>query len=232
MIFTCGAEAITLQNYLISRIENPLENITLILGFITLLTIIPFWRKLNRDEKYLCALPILYFITDTICDLASYFQWYGNNNLWIYNRILLPVYIFSLYSYYRIIKTPHFKRIIIIFILLFSADHIYFLITPGHFFELNSIGLGSVLLFMGLVSYFHLFEHATTKDESIFNDLLILFSAISLIYNVGRVPVTTIGFWVSSVSDATLYKLYTINDILYSLWYIVIIVSLFKIKKW
>lgn len=199
-------------------------------GFVTVMAFLLASTGRNAELK-LMILPILSYGGDVI---AAYFTDYlgGTNNHWFYNLVEIPLLLLTAYAFYFYAASPMRKRVFGWGTVLLLSYHMGYLLIWGDLYRIDLIGICYGMIITSAMAYMCLVQLVETFVGKLASRLLFWFAFASFIFYIGRIPITALTFGAPNMSDELYNNMYKINDVLYVLWYGIIIIGVIYTTKW
>lgn len=191
---------------------------------LVVMLLLPFlFVKLQRVERLAAIAIMIYCVTDIV---ASVLASNKIGNLWFYNLMLFPQFIFvSLVCCIKI--TGKMLRMIlysgVAFILML---HVINLFWYQGFYKFDSFSYIPAMAWMAACAYFFLREQFNNINIKPFNDFLSWFALATLIDNAGSMPILSVLGWTEYIQTSQAAKLIDVITLLYTLWYLIILTGI------
>jgi len=214
------------SNFFIStHVSNP----PILSGFVYLLALFGFRPKFGKEQLFVICLPLVYYLIDLKAASITYFN-EGAFNLKFYNWALLfeiPITIFVFYSW----ANPLIRRIIIVSIFAFVVLHIINLSFWQTGYVVASFTIVPGQLLQAVFAYLFLLDIIDKSQVRLDNDFRIWFATSLFITVSASLPITAMVSYLNYVNTDLADKLYVLNDVMYSAWFLLLTIGLLWIKK-
>ncbi len=186
---------------------------------------------MTKQEQRWMLLPSLFYFNDLTAGIIEELNVNGGSNHWYYNVGNFFAYIYYFYLFYQIVYKSFTKRIIKVFSIIYICIHLWYIFIYGSFYYLDVYGFVFAMTGIAIIAYLYLLE-LTDRDEGLDTAAFAFwFASAALIFNAGSIPVTVLVFLDLSLSNELAGRLWIINDIIYTFWYISMIISLLWTRK-
>ena len=197
-----------------------LINPALSLGLITSLCFIFYWHELKGNDKMVGLLVFCYFSFDAY---ATYLAIQHTHNQWLYNVAINIEVPLQIYIYWRISFAS--LKILITGLFVFVINMINLFFGQG-LYVLNTFSYIPSLMVISLFSFMYLKTNFERIEENPFNNFLFWFSAATLFDSIVSIPTISLLSWFAFIYKDIAYKLIYLNKLVYSLWFLIIIIGL------
>ena len=201
------------------------ENYLFIIGLVSCIGVLIFFKK----SIEIASLIVFAFIVDRI---AEYLSIRHIHNMWLYNGTIIietGIIFLIIYKYY-LNKLKHKKTIIGMFYTYLSCSIFYYLSHLSNE-DLNIYGYLPAALVIAFISYFFLLHITENMNEAITKNIFFWFSMANMIYYTGSISIVGTMPWFAHHHPELHSHLYFINNILYAIWYLLILIGFISCKK-
>ena len=211
-------------------INKHAESITLAFGFLAFLACVLQLYKGTR-LIFLLLVPMLSYAQELYIEYYTGYMKLGNNH-WIYNLFEIPILTMAAFAFYYYNNSRSQRRLFGIGFLILLVYHFGYVLFWGSVNKIDVIGICYAMIILGLMSYFYLVKLIETPETGSSFRFLFWFSSASLVFYIGRIPITALTFGPINMSDSMFDKMYVINDVLYAAWYLLITLGILISSKW
>ena len=200
------------------------ENVTILTGLLCLIFLISFKNKITKQELSWMILPALFYLNDLVAGIFEELNVNGGNNHWYYNLANFFAYLYYLYLFYHLVERIKTKQLIKILCLIYGCIHLWYIFIYGSIFYLDVYGFIFGMTIVAIIAYLYLLELAEREDGLNPADFSFWFACAALVFNA-------LVFLDMSISNELASQLWIINDIIYTFWYITLIIGLLWTRK-
>jgi hypothetical protein len=189
-------------------------------GIITLLTMIYFFRKFDRMERFVILAVFPYLMTDWLTAWSTFNR---INNHWMFNVMLLPQFTLVIFCMAFSSSNDRLRKIIFtgwLFLAIFHIANIAWIQDINQFANFSYIPASA---WMAISSYLYLRDHIEQIHVRPFDHLVSWFALATLIDNAGAIPIVTLLGWNTFIEMEMAYNLWNVIIILYTFWYLIIL---------
>jgi hypothetical protein len=148
------------------------------------------------------------------------------NNLWLYNLYVIAQFVLFIVLYHTFfIKNFSYKVLQILTIFALVAS-IFFYTKSIKGNELNAVGIMVQNLCIATLSYFLIKQTIVQLDANPFRQVAFWFSLSGLCYCIGSLALYGTFNWFTLHNSALGHRIYKLNNVLLSSWYILITIAL------
>jgi hypothetical protein len=206
------------------------ESITLAMGLLA--TVVCVWRLFKGIRLlFILLVPIFSYTQELYIEYYTGYRNLGGNH-WIYNLFEIPILTLAAYAFYYYNNSRGQRRLFGIGFLILLVYHLGYILIWGSIEKIDVIGICYAMIVLGLMSYFYLVKLIESPETISDSRLLFWFSSASLVFYIGRIPITALTFGPINMSDLMFDKMYVINDVLYAAWYLLITLGIIITTKW
>jgi len=162
---------------------------------------------------------LLFFYTLEV--IASAISRLGFHNLWYYNIVQIPELLIVLFYFSSKLANRRKQRYYTVIAALFVIVHLSTTTYSTGWMQLNVYTLVSMTAIVGFCALEFLRLQLMDVTQSPF-DLIQFWFAIATVFSYfGSVPVTSLYLTIVSLNFELAGKIWAINDVMFSLWYII-----------
>lgn len=215
--------------FFLARVHYSYLNVAV--GFVSIVALGSLIRSWNRGSIsiflillgfYLCEVLALFIGSEITPEIG---------NFWFYNVIQIPELGITLV--YFVNKVPYYKRRRYYWIAYFIFLN-YHLITLSFITGWNELDLYAITIMtaiVGIVALDYLYHQVIDLSINPLEEPAVWFAFATVIFNLASIPIVSLFSVIQSSYNASFNTFWSINDFIYSLWYIISAIGLLWINR-